>query len=60
MESRIMAGSLPPSSTHTGVRAFAAEAQTVWATEREPMKVMWEMPGWEVRWFAVWGQQRRD
>ncbi len=38
--SRMMAGSFPPSSTSTGVRLLAAEAQTAWATGREPMKVI--------------------
>jgi hypothetical protein len=51
------AGSLPPSSTHTGVRDFAAEAQTWWATGREPMKVMWAISGCEVRCEATSGQQ---
>ncbi len=55
-----MAGSFPPSSTQTGVKDLAAEAQTAWATGREPMKVMWDMPGWEVRWFAVEGHMGRD
>lgn len=59
-ESRIKAGSLPPSSTQTGVRDLDAEAQTVWAMGREPMNVMWDMPGWEVRWFAVAGHMGRD
>lgn len=49
MSSRTIAGSLPPNSTHTGVSAFAAEAQTWCATGREPIKVMWEMDGCEVR-----------
>ena len=57
--SRIRAGSLPPSSTQTGVSALAADAQTAWATGREPMNVMWAIEGWEVRWEAVVGQQTR-
>lgn len=40
LSSRIMAGSLPPNSTHTGMRLLAADAQTEWATGREPMNVM--------------------
>lgn len=58
--SSTIAGSLPPSSTHTGVRAFAADAQTWCATGREPMKVMCEMDGCEVRWSATLGQQTTD
>ena len=58
--SRMMAGSLPPNSTQTGVRALAAEAQTWWATGREPMNVMWAMSGWEVRCSATLGQQLTD
>lgn len=57
MSLRIMAGSLPPSSTTTGVRLLAAEAQTAWATGRDPMNVMWLIDGWEVRWDATVGQQ---
>ena len=57
--SRMRAGSLPPNSTQTGVRAFAAEAQTACATGREPMNVMCEIEGWEVRWEAVFGQHTR-
>ena len=51
--SRIMAGSLPPSSRQRGARDLAAEAATWWAMEREPMNVRWEIEGWEVRWLAV-------
>lgn len=54
--SRIIAGSLPPSSTHTGVRLFAADVQTAWATGREPMNVICAIEGWEIRWSAVKGQ----
>lgn len=59
MSSRMRAGSLPPSSTQTGVRDLAAEVQTAWAMGREPMNVMWEIEGWEVRWEAVVGQHTR-
>ena len=52
----MMAGSLPPSSTHTGVRLLAAEAQTAWAMVREPMNVMCAIEAWHVRWLAVEGQ----
>ena len=55
--SSMMAGSLPPNSTQTGVRAFAAEVQTAWATGREPMKVKCEILGCEVRCSAAEGQQ---
>lgn len=54
--SRMMAGSLPPSSTRTGVRLLAAEAQTACATGRDPMNVMWLIEGWDVRWEATFGQ----
>lgn len=47
--SRMIEASLPPSSATTGMRAFAAEAATLWQTGREPMKVMWLMEGWLVR-----------
>ena len=57
--SKIIAGSLPPSSATTGVKLLLAEAQTAWATGREPTKVIWLMEGWEVRWEAVAGQQTR-
>ena len=57
ISSRIRAASLPPSSTQTGVSALAAEVHTAWATGREPMNVMWEIDGWEVKWDAVDGQQ---
>ena len=53
------AGSFPPNSTHTGVNAFAAEAHTAWATGREPMKVMCDMSGCEVKCEAVLGQSVR-
>ena len=56
--SSMMAGSLPPSSTQTGVNAFAADLQTAWATVREPMNVICEILGWEVRWSATEGQQK--
>lgn len=55
-----MAASLPPSSTQTGVRAWAAEVQTACATGRLPMKVRWLRPGWEVRVWAAEGQQVMD
>jgi hypothetical protein len=58
--SSTMAGSLPPSSTQTGVRAFAADAQTWCATGLEPMNVMCDMDGWDVRWSATLGQQTTD
>ena len=45
MSSRRMAGSLPPSSAQTGVRALAADDRTEWATGWEPMKVMCDMSG---------------
>lgn len=60
MSSKTMAGSLPPSSTHTGVNAFAAEAQTWCATGRDPMKVMCDIDGCDVRWSATSGQQTTD
>lgn len=58
--SRRTAGSLPPSSTQTGVRALAAEAHTWWATGREPMNVMWAIEGCDVRWSATEGQHTTD
>ena len=60
MSSRITAGSLPPSSTQRGIRDLAAEAQTEWATGRDPMNVRWEIEGCEVRWEATAGQQTTD
>lgn len=57
--SRMIAASFPPNSTQTGVRLFAAEVQTAWATGREPIKVIWDIEGCEVRWFAAGGQQTR-
>ena len=56
--SRTRAGSFPPSSRQSGVRVLAADEATWCATGREPMNVICDMPGWEVRWEAVWGQQR--
>ena len=53
----MMAGSLPPSSTTTGVRLLAADVQTAWATGRDPMNVIWLIEGCEVRCEAVAGQQ---
>ena len=41
--SRIMAGSLPPSSRTRGVRDLEAEDAMWCATGREPMNVMWEI-----------------
>jgi len=54
---RTIAGSFPPSSTQTGVSDLAADAQTLWATGRDPMNVRWAMSGWEVRWSATAGRQ---
>lgn len=38
---------------------MAADAATAWATGREPMKVRCAIPGCEVKWLAVVGQQVR-
>ncbi len=58
--SRTIAASLPPSSTQTGMRDFAAEVATECATGREPMKVMCEIEGCEVKCGATDGQQMVD
>ena len=55
--SRTMEGSLPPSSRTSGVRHFAADAATLNAISREPMKVMCLIPGCEVKWSATSGKQ---
>ena len=56
-QSRMRAGSLPPSSRTVGVRDRAAERATCCATGRDPMNVRCAMEGCEVRWEAVGGQQ---
>ena len=42
---------------HNAGSVFEADFATNLATGRDPMKVIWEMPGWDVRWSATSGQQ---
>ena len=58
--SKITAGSLPPSSTHTGMRDLAADVHTWWATGRDPMKVICAISGCEVNVSATLGKQTSD